>query len=132
MTSVSWQSFTLWQCVYHGSFSGGMGKYHPTFFGIELAIPPSALRASGGIAAQSLRMLDGIFPYLPQKNHGNLSLHNNYLLSTTVYPIPYLLIICWVESTKIHYFRVIRLLLLPPYQKSIRIMYWKIRRGDSK
>ena len=51
-----------------------MGKYHPTFFGIELAIPPEALSAEGGIAAQSLRMLDGIFPYLPQKNHGNLSI----------------------------------------------------------
>ena len=34
----------------------------------------NTIQHSSGLSLQYLRMLDGIFPYLPQKNHGNLSL----------------------------------------------------------
>ena len=55
---------------YHGSFEGGMGKYHPTFWGTELQYLPKREALREVLQAQSRRMLDGIFPYLPKKNHG--------------------------------------------------------------
>ena len=53
----------------------------------------NTIQHSSGLSLQYLRMLDGIFPYLPQKNHGNLSMFCT--------PLRSLWICTWLQICKV-------------------------------
>ena len=70
MTSVSWQSFALWQCE-NTPFVLGWYREIPYQRSEEwVAIPPEVRSTEGGIAAQFRGTLIGYFPIPPQNEGG--------------------------------------------------------------